>query len=87
MDHITNITIPRLDRERLTTASSAIAAAVFVYSVVRLMQKDKKPEGTREIPTPKSAYPYVGKKININLKKKKKKELTASNYRSPVIFG
>jgi hypothetical protein len=67
MDHIANITIPRLDRERLTTASSAIAAAVLVYSVVRLMQKDKKPEGVREVPTPKSAYPYIGKKININL--------------------
>jgi hypothetical protein len=59
--------IPRLDRDRASSIIGIAAAAALVYSTLSFFsEKNKSPEGYREIPTPGSSYPYVGNTFKNN---------------------
>jgi hypothetical protein len=50
----------KFDREKVSSVIGIAAAACLVYSTLSLVLKKKERKGLKEIPVPRSCYPYVG---------------------------
>lgn len=63
-----SVKMPRLEKEHAVPAViSIVAATTILYSSYRFVSDSnrKKKQGTREIPSPGSSYPYVGHMLSL----------------------
>ncbi|KAI8876970.1 cytochrome P450, partial [Backusella circina FSU 941] len=58
--------IPRLDREHVASIIGIAAAAALIYSTFSFVSKGNKTQNKyKEIPTPRSSYPYIGHMLSL----------------------
>lgn len=62
---IESFSFPNFERRDVLPIVSIAAATSILFASYRLIQPASKRKGTKEIPTPGSAYPYVGHMLSM----------------------